>query len=65
MRFDRHASFDGLVNGDVECGCQLDDLEPCIEMSSKCEPAYKRDATEDDDPAWGGWVMDTEKPKDP
>ncbi len=53
---------DGLVNGDAECGCRLDDLEPCSEMSSRCEPAYKRDARPGDDPDWGDWVMDTEKP---
>ena len=55
---------DGLVNGDAECGCLLDDLEPCTEMSSyHCEPAYRRGATKDDD-SDSEYVMQVEKPKD-
>ncbi len=34
--------FDGLVNGDAECGCDLSDLQPCGESFADCKPAYKR-----------------------
>jgi hypothetical protein len=31
---------DGLVNTDMECGCGLDDFEPCDEcVLRECEPA--------------------------
>ena len=33
--------FDGLVNGDAECGCELSDLQPCGESFANCKPAYK------------------------
>lgn len=33
--------FDGLVNGDLECGCELSDLQPCGERFDDCKPAYK------------------------
>lgn len=33
--------FDGLVNGDAECGCELSDLQPCGENFADCKPAYK------------------------
>jgi hypothetical protein len=33
--------YDGLVNIDLECGCGIDDLMPCCDCFSECEPAYK------------------------
>ena len=35
--------FDGLVNADGECGCEIGDLFPCWcnENLKGCEPAYK------------------------
>lgn len=33
--------FDGLVNSDAECGCELRDLHPCGESLADCKPAYK------------------------
>jgi hypothetical protein len=33
--------FDGLFNGDGECGCVLDDLVPCGELNAECEAGYK------------------------
>jgi len=33
--------FDGLYNGDDECACVLDDLEPCGNMSSGCHAGYQ------------------------
>ncbi|AEJ01210.1 hypothetical protein Nit79A3_1377 [Nitrosomonas sp. Is79A3] len=33
--------FDGLVNGDAECGCELSDLQPCGESFADCKSAYK------------------------
>lgn len=35
----RHG-FDGLCNGDAECGCGIKDLNPCDSDISLCEPAY-------------------------
>lgn len=34
--------FDGLCNGDIECGCRLVDLMPCSGPNERnCEPAYE------------------------
>ena len=33
--------YDGLVNGELECGCGLDDLAPCESNSMACEPAIE------------------------
>ena len=33
--------YDGLCNTDGECGCSLEDLAPCGEMSDACAAAYK------------------------
>jgi hypothetical protein len=33
--------YDGLyVPG--ECGCEIDDLQPCSEDMSECKPGYKK-----------------------
>ncbi len=32
--------FDGLYSADAECGCKLDDLAPCGEMSPECAAGY-------------------------
>ena len=32
--------YDGLVS-DHECGCLVDDLQPCSEDFSDCEPGYR------------------------
>lgn len=54
----RDGGFDGLVCGAAECGCRLDDLHPCGESMSECEPAYSHD--DPDSP--GDWIMRTSKP---
>jgi len=46
--------FDGLVHVDAECGCLLEDLQPCGEDCGGCEPAY-RGAHEEGD--FGDWAM--------
>lgn len=33
--------FDGLVRHEIECGCELSDLQPCDGDFSRCRPAYK------------------------
>lgn len=38
--------YDGLINVDTECGCGVDALEPCGEMNSECQAAYKWICTE-------------------
>jgi len=43
--------FDGLVHPDAECGCLIDDLQPCSEDFSRCEPGY-RGVHEDDPNYW-------------
>ncbi len=32
--------YDGLVNLHGECGCDIDDLNPCCELCHECEAAY-------------------------
>lgn len=34
-------NFSGLCHTDVECGCCIDDLFPCMEYSNECQPGYK------------------------
>lgn len=38
----RANGYDGLVNPDVECGCRIGDLQPCVSDFADCEPAYRR-----------------------
>lgn len=40
------SGFDGLCNPDIECGCDLDDFQPCGEDFSQCRPAYKDRVTD-------------------
>ena len=39
--------FDGLVQTDAECGCLLDDLQPCGGDFAACEPGYRGVGRED------------------
>ena len=47
--------FDGLVQADSECGCELDDLQPCGECFANCKPAFRGASTDQSygDDAWG------------
>jgi len=38
--------FDGLFNS-ADCACKLDDLFPCSESFSECEPGYLHNASYD------------------
>ncbi len=49
--------FDGLCNGDGDCGCGIFDLVPCNEDFSNCEPAYLIGETDFED------IYSTEKPE--
>jgi hypothetical protein len=46
--------FDGLVQVDAECGCLIEDLQPCGSDCSACEPGY-RGAHEEGDV--GDWAI--------
>lgn len=37
----RTNGYDGLVDTHGECGCELDDLFPCIDGFDTCEAAYR------------------------
>ncbi len=45
--------YDGLCLMDGECGCLLDDLQPCGESFANCEPGYKCD----DKDSLGDWIV--------
>ena len=32
--------YDGLCNGERECGCNIDDIAPCGEVGHVCNPAW-------------------------
>lgn len=34
--------FDGLFNPECDCGCARDDLMPCSDCTTECEPGYRR-----------------------
>ena len=58
----RENGFDGLVSEDYECGCELDDLMPCSEFNSDCQPGYKYKPDPDGEYAEAEWVIGLEKP---
>jgi hypothetical protein len=35
--------YDGLFNVDGECGCEINNLNPCGECLADCEPGYKHE----------------------
>lgn len=48
--------YDGLCNDDGDCGCSLDDFNPCGELTCYCVAAYNH-GTKDD------FIMMTRKPE--
>ena len=40
--------YEGLVNADAECGCDLEDLMACSEPGVTCKAAYRYDCTKCD-----------------
>ena len=48
--------YDGLCNED--CGCVIDDLAPCEEMSEQCEAGYKHTVNTEE------WYIRPEKPEE-
>ena len=57
--------FDGLVNEDNDCGCEISDLMPCMEAMENCEPGYKGKCDPETCPADGDcdWHISTKKEK--
>ena len=55
--------YDGLFNSVGQCGCKIDDLAPCCESCTECEPGYEVpcDGT-CDDPRVCKWHIQKEKP---
>ena len=47
--------FDGLRR-DGECGCDLDDLAPCGEITAHCEAGYKVTAPIDSDASFDFYI---------
>lgn len=48
--------FSGLVADGAECGCELDDLHPCCEDFSQCQPGYKHaDPRAENPDGWAIW----------
>lgn len=56
----KNHGYDGLFN--FECGCELDDLIPCVAYMDGCEAGYKQPCD-----CGGGcnWHMGSEKPMPP
>lgn len=49
--------YDGLLNTDGECACEVDSLAPCDGSCDACEPGYKHRVVPDGYDFW----MHTEK----
>lgn len=59
IKYLKQKGFDGLVQPDHECGCEISDLIPCDLDCSYCEPGYKiHDKTGEFD-----FLITTKKPK--
>jgi len=54
--------FDGLHNG-AECGCLLDDLNPCGDMTSSCSAGYKIDVPDDVECEFDYYICDNKDEK--
>lgn len=62
--------YDGLCCPDVPCGCLLEDLAPCGEMSEKCRPRYRENVDKHTPCECGGsgedhWHIVAVQPDDP
>ena len=58
--------YSGLRQPDAECGCELDDLNPCGDSFAECKPGYRhadpRPGQEDGWAIFPSWV--TPKPEE-
>ena len=64
IRYLKQKGYDGLVNTDVECGCELSDLFCCGDGDNQgCVPAYKVKPTKEFIEAYGEaeWIMSKSK----
>lgn len=41
QKYLKENGYDGLINADLECGCGIDDFEPCGDLNTvDCKAAY-------------------------
>jgi len=60
----RTHGFDGLCCPDAGCACLIDDLEPCSEMGSQCEPGYRGPCDGTCDEGRCDWHINLKRPPD-
>ena len=62
IQYLKEHGYDGLCNNG-DCGCEIDDLVPCSEDCSICEPGYKRPCDPETCELGGDcrWHIDREK----
>ncbi len=45
VKYLKDNGFDGLMQKEIPCGCELSNLAPCNDMPDDCEPAYRHECT--------------------
>lgn len=48
--------FEGLVNGNGNCCCEISNIIPCYQDFSECKPAYKHHHP-DGNSGWAMWAQ--------
>jgi hypothetical protein len=52
LKYLKDNGYEGLVNEDAECGCELEDLMCCDNSCENCEPGYKHKCPEGHEFDW-------------